>query len=113
LTEQVSTERFDDFKEQIIDRFNDRFNDLKGAIDILSSKIDTYNNMSHNQSKDIEVLKTKTEELEKLKTKVETQEKEIVRIDTERKSSQKFVLLLISIMGLLIALISNWDKIFK
>jgi hypothetical protein len=109
LTEQVSTERFDDFKEQIICRFND----LKGAIDILGSKIDAYNHMSRIQSNDIEVLKTKTEELEKLKEKVDVQEKEIVRIDTERKSSQKFVLLLISIMGVLISLISNWDKIFK
>lgn len=109
MTEQVSPERFDDFKDQMFRLFNE----LKGAIDTLSGKIDAYNNMSHAQSKDIEVLKTKTEELEKLKDKVDSQEKEIVRIDTERKSSQKFVLLLISIMGLIIALISNWDKIFK
>jgi hypothetical protein len=109
LTEQVSTERFDDFKEQIICRFND----LKGAINILSNKIDTYNHMSRIQSNDIEVLKAKTEELEKSKDKIDTLEKEVVRIDTERKSSHKFIILLISIMGLIISLISNWDKIVK
>jgi TPP-dependent trihydroxycyclohexane-1,2-dione (THcHDO) dehydratase len=109
LTEQVSEQRFDDFKEQMFRMFAD----LKGALDSLNGKIDAYNNMYQNQSNDIAVLKTKTEELEKLKPKVECQGTELARIDEANKSRQRFTLLIFSTITIIIAILSNWDKIFK
>lgn len=107
--DQVSPERFEDFKEQMFRLFSD----LKGAIDTLSGKIDAYNNISQIQSQDIAILKTKTDELEKLKPKVETQGNELIRIDEANKSRQRFTVVVFSSITIIISLLSNWDKIFK
>jgi hypothetical protein len=109
LTEQVSTERFDDFRDLI----NERFNDLKGAIDTLVGKVDAYNTMAQTQSQEIAILKVKTEELEKLKPKIECQNELLVRIDESGKARHRYTLLIFSVISILIALASNWDKIFK
>jgi TolA-binding protein len=109
VTEQVSEDRFKDFKDEMIRAVGD----LRGAIDTLSGKIDAYNSVSQAQSQEIAILKTKTEELEKLKPKVENQGNELIRIDEANKTRQRFTILIFSSITIIITILSNWDKIFK
>ena len=107
---EVSTERFEDFKDQMFRLFDE----LKGAVNVLSGKIDAYNNLAQTQSKDIAILATKTEEIDRLKDKVDKHDNDIVRLDEaskQRERSTKLVFGIISaistILGV-IALLINW-----
>lgn len=103
MTEQVSPERFEDFKDQMFRLFND----LKGAIDTLNGKIDAYNSMYQSQSQDIAVLKTKTDEIKELKIEVKNQSEEIIRLDENMKAKQRFTLLIFSSITIIFGLIST------
>jgi chromosome segregation ATPase len=113
LTEQVSSERFDDFKSEMIRAICD----LRGAIDTLSNKIDTYNNVSQAQSQDIAVLKVRTEKLEeskeRLEDKVSSQEIEIARFKTESKIKQRNLAIYFTFASLIIGIVSVCIAIFK
>lgn len=109
LTEQVSEERFKDFKDEMIRAVSD----LKGAIDTLSNKIDAFTCVSQQQSQDIAVLKIKAEEVDKLKDKVEDQGKEIVAIKTDHKTSQRNLTIIFTAITILIGVISLCIAIFK
>lgn len=107
--ERVSPERFEDFKEQMFRLFNE----LKGAIDVLSGKIDAYNNMAQCQAKDIAILATKTDEIVKLRDKVEKHDSEIVAIKTEHKTSQRNLVTIFTIVSLFLTIGGLLIAIFK
>ena len=93
--EQVSQERFEDFKDQMFRLFDE----LKGAVNVLSGKIDAYNNLAQTQSKDIAILTTKTEEIDKLKDKVDKHDQDIVRLDEAGKQREKSIKLVFGIIS--------------